>query len=77
MTWYIEAYESDGDAHLADHPLPADFTVADAAAVVGDHPDLIGSAFPLDADGLAALGARAGTVLDPGAAAYFLIARAD
>ncbi|MER7753045.1 hypothetical protein [Kitasatospora sp. NPDC097643] len=76
MRWQVESYERDGDAHLADHVLPG-FTVADAARLVGDHPDLIGSAFPLDAGQVAAVSAVLGTELDPAAAAHFLIARAD
>ncbi|MCX5212681.1 hypothetical protein OG689_25930 [Kitasatospora sp. NBC_00240] len=76
LIWQIEAFAVVGDEHLADHPLPDSFTPADAAALVGDHPDLIGSCFELGPDQLAAASRLLGAPLDPDAAAYFLVARA-
>ncbi|WP_329495189.1 hypothetical protein [Kitasatospora herbaricolor] len=74
-TWQIEAFERVGDEHLADHPLPDGFTRTHAAALVGDHPDLIGSCFALGPDQLATASRLLGSPLDPDAAAYFLVAR--
>ncbi|MGW4644936.1 DUF7683 domain-containing protein [Kitasatospora sp. NPDC004289] len=77
MIWAVLGFDRHDDSLTVEWELPAGFTVTDAARLVGDHPDLIGSSFPLDEAQAAVVAALMGTTADTAGTAYFLEAQSE
>jgi len=77
MIWVVMGFDRDGDSPVVERELPASFTEDDAARLVGPHPDLIGSSFPLSESRLAAVATLLGLQPDTDRIAYFLEAQDD
>lgn len=77
MVWVVLGFDWQSDVLLEVHRLPADFTVAAAARLVGDHPDLIGADFELSPEQLDELRQVHGVGAVAGRCAYFLEAQAS
>ncbi|RAJ29634.1 hypothetical protein K353_06616 [Kitasatospora sp. SolWspMP-SS2h] len=77
MIWVVLGFDRNSDSLVVEQELPASFTADDAARLVGPHPDLIGSSFPLAESQLAAVSALLDVRADPDRIAYFLEAQDD
>ncbi|MFD7728931.1 hypothetical protein ACFV6F_00895 [Kitasatospora phosalacinea] len=70
-------FDRNSDSLAVERELPANFTENDAARLVGPHPDLIGSSFPLSESQLAAIAPLLRLQPDTDRIAYFLEAQDD
>ncbi|MFJ4680632.1 hypothetical protein [Kitasatospora sp. NPDC088783] len=77
MTWVVLGFDRNSDSLVVEWELPASFTEDGAARLVGPHPDLAGSSFPLPESRLAAVSALLGVRTDTDRIAYFLEAQDD
>ncbi|MCG6494809.1 hypothetical protein [Kitasatospora sp. A2-31] len=77
MIWVVLGFDRSSDSVVVEWELPESFTEDDAARLVGPHPDLVGSSFPLSESELAAVSRLLGVRTDAGRVAYFLEAQDD
>ncbi|GLW68535.1 hypothetical protein Kpho02_08340 [Kitasatospora phosalacinea] len=77
MIWAVLGFDRNSDSVVVERELPASFTEDDAARLVGPHPDLVGSSFPLSESQLAAVAPLLGVKPDTDRIAYFLEAQDD
>ncbi|GAA1942682.1 hypothetical protein GCM10009738_15040 [Kitasatospora viridis] len=77
MIWVVLGFDRSDDTLAVEWELPADFTEADAARLVGPFPDLIGSSFPLSDAQLAEVERLLSVEADSTGYSYFLEAQDD
>ncbi|GLW54675.1 hypothetical protein Kpho01_26860 [Kitasatospora phosalacinea] len=72
MIWVVLGFDRNSASMVVEWELPASFTEDDAAQLIGPHPDLVGSSFPLSESQLAAVTPLLEGKPDGDRIAYFL-----
>lgn len=72
MTWYLVAFEREGDAFLFEKPLPSSLPDSVVIDLVGDHPNLHADCFAVPDEGAKRLFELAGSEAPAGEFDYFI-----